>query len=47
MDLYKMAFDVFRERKDVINSVTFWIYPTEEAGATEEDQVNVTLYCSM
>ena len=24
IDLYKMAFDVFREKKDVINSVTFW-----------------------
>lgn len=24
IDLYKMAFNVFRENKDVINSVTFW-----------------------
>ncbi len=24
IDLYKMAFNVFREKKDVINSVTFW-----------------------
>ena len=24
IDLYKMAFDVFREKKDVVTSVTFW-----------------------
>jgi endo-1,4-beta-xylanase len=24
IDLYKMAFNVFREKKDVLNSVTFW-----------------------
>ncbi len=24
IDLYKMAFNVFREKKDVVNSITFW-----------------------